>query len=215
MAEKKTAKRNYLNRQQRRQQLLEAAATIVDEQGWSGLTMISLAERAEVSRQLVYQHFPAIDELLLETIKHLFGSLYQDSQADFNQQPNNIEQAVLAQHRHYHEDLSAGRVRALWTILFTPYNADEPIAKAARMIRRISADVPAAAIPGLVGEGLGDSQRRHIGFMIDMLFWGSYSLVSDGEMDKDSALELLLWMLKRFKSGDKAGLPPVSNKPAS
>ena len=83
------------------------------------------------------------------------------------------------------------------------------------MIRRISADVPAAAIPGLVGEGLIDSQRRHIGFMIDMLFWGSYSLVSDGEMDKDSALELLLWMLKRFKSGDKAGLPPVSNKPAS
>ena len=212
MAEKKTAKRNYLNRQQRRQQLLDTAASIVDEQGWSGLTMISLAERAEVSRQLIYQHFTAIDELLLETIKYLFGSLYQDSQADFNQQPSDIEHAVQAQHRHYHEDLSAGRVRALWTILLTPYNANEPIAKAARMIRRLSADVPAAAIPGLVGVELADDQRRQIGFMIDMLFWGSYSLVSDGEMDEDSALELLLWMLRRFKSGESAGLPPAFRK---
>ena len=48
--------------------------------------------------------------------------------------------------------------------------------------------------------------------MIDMLFWGSYSLVSDGEMDEDSALELLLWMLRRFKSGESAGLPPAFRK---
>ncbi len=201
-------KRNYLNREQRRQQLLETAATIVDAQGWSGLTMISLAEQAQVSRQLIYQHFNSIDELLLQTIDHMFGTLYEDSQQDFTSQPDHLEVAITAQHRHYHEDLSEGRVRALWTILFTPYEKGVPIAKAARMMRRLSADVPAASIDKLVGFELDKAQRRNIGFMVDMLFWGSYSLVTDGDLNKDEALALLLWMLKRFKAGKRIGPPP-------
>ena len=45
-------RRNYLNRDQRKAQLLEAAATLVDTRGWNGLTMISLAGQAGVSRRL-------------------------------------------------------------------------------------------------------------------------------------------------------------------
>lgn len=203
-----TPKRNYLNRDQRRQQLLETAASIVDAQGWNGLTMISLADQAKVSRQLIYQHFKSIDELLLQTIEHMFATLYQDSRQDFASKPNDLEAAIKAQHRHYHNDLSEGRVRALWTILFTPYEKDLPIAKAARMMRRLSADVPSVAVDDLVGHTIDKKQRRNIGFLVDMLFWGSYSLVTDGDLNKDEALELMLWMLKRFKSGKRAGPPP-------
>lgn len=210
MTNAEKSKRSYLNRDQRKQQLLDTAAAIVDEHGWNGLTMISLAERAQVSRQLVYKHFASIDDLLLQTIDYLFGTLYQDSRQDFSAHPDNLEQAISAQHRHYHEDLSSGRVRALWTILFIPYDKNLPIAKAARLIRRLSAEVPAVAIPKLVGQELPDKQRRQIGFMIDMLFWGSYSLVMDGELNRDEALELLLWMIKRFKSGKRAGPPPAT-----
>lgn len=205
----KKPKRNYLNREQRKLQLLEAAATLVDADGWNGLTMISLAERAGVSRQLVYQHFQSLDDLLLQTVDHLFGQLYADSRHDFNFQGNELRDAVTAQHRHYHEGLSRGRVRALWTILFTPYEKDSAVAKAARVMRRLSAEVPGAAISTLVGGELTVKQQRNIGFLIDMLFWGSYSLVEDGELSKDQALELLLWSVDRFKSGKRAGAPPL------
>lgn len=201
-------KRNYLNRDQRKQQLLEAAATLVDTRGWNGLTMISLAEQAGVSRQLVYQHFQSLDDLLIQTIDHLFGQLYAESQEDFIAQGGDLRDAVAAQHRHYHDELSRGRVRALWTILFTPYEKDSPVGKAGRLMRRLSAKVPEEAIPKLVGSELSGKQARHIGFLIDMLFWGSYSLVEDGELSQDQALELVLWTIDRFKSGKRAGAPP-------
>lgn len=201
-------KRNYLNRDQRKQQLLEAAATLVDSRGWNGLTMISLAEQAGVSRQLVYQHFQSLDELLMQTIDYLFGQFYVESQQDFVDQSDDLRDAVAAQHRHYHDELSRGRVRALWTILFTPYEKNSSVGKAGRLLRRLSAKVPGEAIPKLVGTELDKKQARHIGFLLDMLFWGSYSLVEDGELSKEQALELLLWTIDRFKAGKRAGAPP-------
>lgn len=207
MAERRKAKRNYMSSDQRRQQLLEVAAGMVDRDGWNGLTMISLAENAGVSRQLVYQHFKSLEDLLLETIDFLFGSLYKDAQQDFSR--HSMLDAAAAHHRHYFEDLTEGRVRALWAVLFTPYQRGVPIGKAGRLLRRLSADLSAPDIPAFLGADVPEHQRRHIAFLMDMVFWGTYSLVSDGEIDKDEALELLLWALKRFRSGKRAGPPPA------
>jgi hypothetical protein len=51
-------KRPYLGKDDRRKSLLNAAAELVEEAGWGVLNMSALADRAGVSRQLVYQHFP-------------------------------------------------------------------------------------------------------------------------------------------------------------
>lgn len=48
----------------RRDALLDDADTLLDEVGLDGLTIAALAERSRVSRQLVYQHFPTVTELV-------------------------------------------------------------------------------------------------------------------------------------------------------
>lgn len=56
-------KRPYLRTDDRRRQLLDAAARLFVREGYSGLTMVALAAEAGVSRRLVYDHFPDLASL--------------------------------------------------------------------------------------------------------------------------------------------------------
>ena len=58
-----TTTRTYLRADDRRRQLLDAAATRFGSEGYPGLTMVAIAEQAGVSRRLVYNHFPDLDAL--------------------------------------------------------------------------------------------------------------------------------------------------------
>lgn len=55
--------RSYLRADARRRQLLDAAGRVFARGGYAGLTMVSLAEEAGVSRRLVYDHFPDLAAL--------------------------------------------------------------------------------------------------------------------------------------------------------
>ncbi len=59
----------------RHELLLQAADTVVAQQGVPGLTMERLAAAAGVSRALVYQHFANVTELLLELLEREFAWL--------------------------------------------------------------------------------------------------------------------------------------------
>ena len=54
-----------LSRHDRREGLLEVAASLLESGGASAVTMDAVATRAGVSRPLVYKHFPNRDELLV------------------------------------------------------------------------------------------------------------------------------------------------------
>ncbi|MGE5211731.1 MAG: TetR/AcrR family transcriptional regulator, partial [Acidobacteriota bacterium] len=56
-------KRPYLATDDRRRQLLDAAARLFAREGYAGLTMVALAAEAGVSRRLVYDHFPDLASL--------------------------------------------------------------------------------------------------------------------------------------------------------
>lgn len=56
-------KRAYLKTDDRRRQLLDAAARLFAREGYAGLTMVALATEAGVSRRLVYDHFPDLASL--------------------------------------------------------------------------------------------------------------------------------------------------------
>jgi AcrR family transcriptional regulator len=56
-------KRPYLRTDDRRRQLLDAAARLFAREGYAGLTMVALATEAGVSRRLVYDHFPDLASL--------------------------------------------------------------------------------------------------------------------------------------------------------
>ncbi|WP_211588870.1 TetR/AcrR family transcriptional regulator [Allorhizocola rhizosphaerae] len=54
-----------LSREQRRLQLLAMAEEIVRDEGTNALTLVRLAERAEVSRPIAYDHFKTREGLLM------------------------------------------------------------------------------------------------------------------------------------------------------
>jgi AcrR family transcriptional regulator len=60
-----------LSKQARREQLLDAAVGIVRARGTDGLTLVTLAEAAGVSRPIVYDHFGSRTGLLLEVYRRL------------------------------------------------------------------------------------------------------------------------------------------------
>ncbi|WP_436775517.1 TetR/AcrR family transcriptional regulator [Yinghuangia sp. YIM S09857] len=60
-----------LSKPARREQLLDTAAAIVRTQGADGLTLVTLAEAAGVSRPIVYDHFGTRSGLLLALYRRL------------------------------------------------------------------------------------------------------------------------------------------------
>ncbi|MEV0528643.1 TetR/AcrR family transcriptional regulator [Streptomyces sp. NPDC050439] len=60
-----------LSKQARREQLLDTAVTIARSQGTDGLTLVTLAEAAGVSRPIVYDHFGTRPGLLLALYQRL------------------------------------------------------------------------------------------------------------------------------------------------
>jgi AcrR family transcriptional regulator len=64
-----------LSKEERREQLLDAAAVLVVERGLGGITMEGLAEQAGVSKALPYQHFDNADVVLVELYRREIGWL--------------------------------------------------------------------------------------------------------------------------------------------
>ncbi|MFJ1799193.1 TetR/AcrR family transcriptional regulator [Streptomyces sp. NPDC088180] len=60
-----------LSKQARREQLLNTAVAVVRRQGTDGLTLVTLAEAAGVSRPIVYDHFGTRSGLLLALYRGL------------------------------------------------------------------------------------------------------------------------------------------------
>jgi AcrR family transcriptional regulator len=67
--------RPYLRSEDRRRQLLGAAAEIVHREGLERLTMAGLAAEAGVSRQLVYEHFADLQTLVTALLVFRFGEV--------------------------------------------------------------------------------------------------------------------------------------------
>jgi AcrR family transcriptional regulator len=60
-----------LPKAERRQQLLDVARSIVREEGTDALTLVSLAERADVTRPVVYEHFKTRPGLLIALARNI------------------------------------------------------------------------------------------------------------------------------------------------
>lgn len=81
---------------ERRQALLDVARAIVDETGADAVTMGSVAERAEVTRALVYKHFENKDALLLELYRREASALDRSIRAEVEAAPAGFEPKLRA-----------------------------------------------------------------------------------------------------------------------
>lgn len=63
------SKRQYLSAQSRRESILRVADEVLAKEGVAHLSIVEVAHRAGISRQLVYQHFSDLNALLVDVIK--------------------------------------------------------------------------------------------------------------------------------------------------
>ena len=69
------SKRQYLSAQSRRESILRVADEVLATEGVAHLSIVEVAHRAGISRQLVYQHFSDLNTLLVDVIKMRLAEL--------------------------------------------------------------------------------------------------------------------------------------------
>ena len=92
----KPLKRPYLGKAERKKQLIDAACEMVETSGWFSLNMSTLADQAGVSRQLVYQHFPNLEDLLTQTCHAIFDDTMTGTAQAITDHPDDIKKAIEA-----------------------------------------------------------------------------------------------------------------------
>jgi AcrR family transcriptional regulator len=70
-------KRTRLPAEQRRAQILDAAAAVIVERGFDGLTMEAITDRAGVSKALGYSYFNRLEDLLHALYDREFSVIYE------------------------------------------------------------------------------------------------------------------------------------------
>lgn len=203
-------KRAYLARDDRRLALLDVAATVVEQQGWPALSMISVAETAKVSRQLVYQHFASVDELMADTMSHLFRSRYENIRAGIGESGGDLLGLMqLVERQTFGEN--PARVRALWQMITATYSDN---AETSRMGTRLRHLLTKLWTPMVVQQfGLKEPEARALVWMLHMAFWGAHQLVHDGEISRKTGNELFAWMLVKLMSPEPDATPAAAAKP--
>ncbi|MFT5888417.1 MAG: AcrR family transcriptional regulator [Zhongshania sp.] len=192
--------RPYLNKADRKEMLLDTAASIVDNAGWNELSMITLAEKASVSRQLIYQNFKSVGQLTENTADYMFENLYSATLAVLSDNDSDIikaiqeAQAVLL-------TLPAGRVQALWNIISNNSSKETQFSKISRRYRRLISNLYTPII--MQSMNLDKEKARQTAWLIMMSFWGAQQLVNDKSIDTEDAKNLITWYVERFSAGCK------------
>lgn len=208
---KPPAKRAYLSRSDRRQALLDVAATVVEERGWPALSMIAVAEAGNISRQLVYQHFSSVDELMADTMSHLFRSRYENIRSSVQGASGDDFAGLLRVVHQLTFDDRPARVRALWQMMTATHTENAETGRMGARLRQLLSKLWTPMVEKQLG--LEASRARAMAWMLNMAYWGAQHLVHDGDLSKEDAIELFTWMMLRL--GSPAHAPPLEAKPAT
>lgn len=183
-----TEKRLYLGKDDRRRQLLQAAADLVERDGWSGLSMSSLADSTGVSRQLIYQHFPNLEALLSATSWAVFVGTQQGTQQAILANPTDIRAAIQAAAKVTLE-LPAGQGDALWQLV-AGLDLGMPELETIRVgIRDVILSLWVPSIQKV--RELDDKSAKALVWMMIMAFWGVRNLIRDKVVSREQGLRHL------------------------
>ncbi len=183
---KPKAARQYLRAEDRREQLLTAAAELVGKSGWDALGMIPLAETAGVSRQLVYEHFKNVDELHLEVTRHLFDGAFQAVGEALAKHPDDLPAAMRTGFRRQLE-LPRGARLALRELTCGPAAAGTALQRLRKRARKEVTDMWTE--PMRKQFGLDDRMSRSLAWMMSVALWGLFDLVDDRTLTAEEAAD--------------------------
>jgi AcrR family transcriptional regulator len=184
-----SGKRPYLSSDRRRDELLGAAASLVVAGGWSALTMKGLAAEARVSRQLVYQHFADLPELLVAVTERLFQATRDATEAVVAQGRDGDVADVARRSFEIYLDLPREQRRVLRAITAEP-EIESPELR--RVRRHVRDQLVALWTPGVRRRtGLPPTKARALAWTMTSAAWGLGDLVDDDEISLPHARELL------------------------
>lgn len=178
-------KRPYLGKDDRKKALLHSAAELVEEAGWGVLNMSALADRAGVSRQLVYQHFPNLESLLGATAWIVFTDTMEGTAQAIASHPNDLKQAIRAAEL-VSLDMPVGRGDALWQLI-AGSGLNSPELETIRVgIRDV---ILKLWVPTVRKEkNLDKAAATSLVWMVILSFWGIRQLIRDGLVSREQGI---------------------------
>jgi AcrR family transcriptional regulator len=198
---RKKTPRTYLRADERRRQLLAAAAELVGKRGWEALGMAPLAEAAGISRQLVYEHFENLPVLRLEVTRYLFEEMFEAASEALERFPDDLAAAARTAVRLQLE-LPRGAQLALREIGPGPASASTPVRRLRTRVRQQVTETWAAGIQR--NSKLDPHQARALAWMMTVASWSLFDLVADGTFTPDEAADFYV----RAVTGAMTALEP-------
>jgi AcrR family transcriptional regulator len=188
-ADRGSATRPYLRAPDRERQLLDVAAEIVGEGGVEKLAMAGLAERAGVSRQLVYTHFSDLESLVRALILDRLSAVDRHIAVALAKGPGRAEPAIRFATRAF-LSLEPGDRRILRALLVQAGNPHHELSALGSALRERMIDrwVPVVGAEQPAGTEL--PSRAQVWAIINALF-GLGDMVDDETVSPDQAVEVV------------------------
>jgi len=192
-------KANRLPRDERRAQLLTAALEVFTAAGYHSAAMDEIADRANVSKPVLYQHFPSKLELYLAVLDLHIDSLVFALQKAIAQHRENSDRVKATVEEYFGFIDADGEA---FRLLFESDMNLEPQVR--ERLNRMTYDC-AAAISAVISIETGlakeESMMLAVGLIGTVQTIARHWLDRDGKIDRSRATELVMNLIWRGISG--------------
>jgi len=192
-------KTNRLPRDERRAQLLVAALEVFTVAGYHSAAMDEIADRAKVSKPVLYQHFPSKLELYLAVLDLHIDSLVFAIQKAISANRENSARVAATVEAYFGFIDSEGEA---FRLLFESDMSVEPQVR--ERLNRMTYDC-AAAVSAVIsidtGLGKEESMMLAVGIIGTVQTSARHWLDRDGKIDRRRATELVMNLIWRGISG--------------
>ncbi|MCU1693925.1 MAG: transcriptional regulator, TetR family [Frankiales bacterium] len=193
------ARGTRLPRQARRQQLLGAAQEVFVAHGYHAAAMDDIAERAGVSKPVLYQHFPGKLELYLALLDEHAGDLVAKVRQALDSTTDNKKRVAAAVSAYFAFVTGEGEA---YRLVFESDLRNDPAVRE-RVERMTSQCVE--AIAQTIAQDTGASEEEALLLSVGLSgiaeVGARWWLASEGRIDKERAVELLARLSWRGISG--------------
>ncbi len=192
-------KSNRLPRDERRAQLLSAALEVFTAAGYHSAAMDEIADRANVSKPVLYQHFPSKLELYLAVLDLHIDSLVFAIQKAIAEHRSNADRVKATVEAYFGFIDSEGEA---FRLLFESDMNLEPQVR--ERLNRMTYDC-AAAVSAVISIDTGlakeESMMLAVGLIGTVQTTARHWLDRDGKIDRSRATELAMNLIWRGISG--------------
>ena len=193
MADEKT---NRLPRDERRAQLLVAALEVFTAAGYHSAAMDEIADRAKVSKPVLYQHFPSKLDLYLAVLDlHIDSLVFAIQKAIAANRENSARVAATVEAYFGFIDSEGEAFRLLFE---SDMNVEPQVRE---RLNRMTYDCAAAISSIDTGLGKEESMMLAVGIIGTVQTSARHWLDRDGKIDRRRATELVMNLIWRGISG--------------